>query len=138
MNLGGNNSQDRTRTIAIVAGVVVAGGLLLAYTGRQRKCRNLRDVHDEDSPLHLTSEAQEEAHAAAERAIYEVYTSGSDPNVSELYLKVAEKVESCADWEDDDTDEIKESFEGIKKIVDSALVEFNANKDAFVARVRGS
>jgi len=130
--------DEKIRTLAYVAGAVVAGGLFVAYASRRRKCKTLAGIHDENDPLHLTPDAYETAHDYAEELIARYVISGKEiGGRSEVYLKVAEHVQSCADWEDPPTEEIEQSFEGIKAIVDQVYAEADNDPVKFVQKVRG-
>jgi len=130
--------DEKIRTLAYVAGAVVAGGLVVAYVSRKRKCKTLAGIHSKNDPLHLTSDAYEEAHNYAEDLIARYVISGEEiGGRSEVYLKVAEHVQSCANWQDPPTEEIEQSFQGIKAIVDRVYAEADSDPAKFVQKVRG-
>jgi len=119
---------------AIAAGAIVVGGLLFLGHKKRKRCRQLPGIWEEDGPLHLTPEAQDEAHELAKYKIREyLLSSGNAPtDIEEVVSYVANNMRDCA-WDDRETEHQKQVWHGIQLIVEE-LWEEAQDREAFLSK----
>lgn len=119
------------RPAAIAAGAVVVTGLLLMARKERKKCEKLPGIWDEDGPLHLTEEAQEDAFDLARSKFREYILQGeSIESLNDISMHVADSLRDC-NWEELETKQQLQAWDGIKSIVNQVNEEAR-DQEAFL------
>lgn len=102
---------------AIAAGVVAVAGVILFARKERKKCKELPGIWDEDGPLHLTEEAQEDAFDLSRSKFREYILQGEEvESLNDISMHVADSLRDC-NWEELETKQQLQAWEGIKSIV---------------------
>ena len=116
---------------AIVAGLLVVGGVLALSSRRKKRCTKLPDIYSEDGPIHLTREAQDKALDLARYKLREYIVAGHIYKLSDVHMYVADELRDCS-WENLETEEQKQTWKGIGQIVNEVNQRASQHPDEFL------
>jgi len=116
---------------AVAAGILVVGGVIAFSMRKKNRCAKLPDIHEKSGPLHLTSETVDEATELARYKLREYVLAGETYKLSDVQMHVADELRDCS-WENLKTDEQKEVWAGIGKIVNDVNQRAKQDPDGFL------
>ena len=126
-------NKENLQPIAIAAGVLVAGDILMYSMKRKARCTKLTNIYSEDSALKISEEYQKIAFESAKNKLRELMSAGDmDYTIEDIQLYVANQLREC-DWKSLKTDEQKSVWNGIKKIVSEVNDLAKADPDKFLS-----
>ncbi len=120
------------RPAALAAGIFVIGGVVLFSRKKRKACLELPDIWSEEGPMHMTQGSQDEAIELTRYKIREYVLSAKSYTRSDIVMAVADGLRECK-WENLETDQQKQVWEGIEQIVKSEIQAYNQSPDAWMA-----
>lgn len=127
-------ARDDLNPAALVAGIFVVGGIVFFASKKKRSCRGLPDIWSEEGPLHMTQSAQDETFELTKYKIREYALSRKGYTLSDIVMAVADGLRECK-WEDLETDQQKDVWQGVEQIVKSEIQSYEQDPDAWMASV---